>query len=47
MVTFESQEADVSLPPLVEPAAELTIDEVRRYCRHLIIPTSRWPGRSG
>jgi adenylyltransferase/sulfurtransferase len=29
---------DVSLPPLVEPAAQLTIDEVRRYSRHLIIP---------
>ena len=28
----------MSLPPLVEPAAELTIDEVRRYSRHLIIP---------
>jgi len=28
----------VSLPPLVEPAEELTIDEVRRYSRHLIIP---------
>src|SRR5882757_6958360 len=28
----------VSLPPLVEPAAELTIDEIRRYSRHLIIP---------
>jgi sulfur-carrier protein adenylyltransferase/sulfurtransferase len=28
----------VSLPPLVEPAADLTIDEVRRYSRHLIIP---------
>jgi molybdopterin/thiamine biosynthesis adenylyltransferase/rhodanese-related sulfurtransferase len=27
-----------SLPALVEPAAELTIDEVRRYSRHLIIP---------
>lgn len=27
-----------SLPPLVEPAAELTTDEVRRYSRHLIIP---------
>ena len=24
--------------PLVEPAAELTVDEVRRYSRHLIIP---------
>src|SRR5881409_2325379 len=30
--------APVSLPPLVEPAAELTVDEVRRYSRHLIIP---------
>jgi sulfur-carrier protein adenylyltransferase/sulfurtransferase len=29
---------DVSLPPLVEPAAELTVDEVRRYSRHIIIP---------
>ena len=28
----------MSLPPLVEPAEELTIDEVRRYSRHLIIP---------
>ena len=28
----------MSFPPLVEPAAELTIDEVRRYSRHLIIP---------
>jgi sulfur-carrier protein adenylyltransferase/sulfurtransferase len=28
----------VSLPPLVEPAAELTVEEVRRYSRHLIIP---------
>jgi molybdopterin/thiamine biosynthesis adenylyltransferase/rhodanese-related sulfurtransferase len=28
----------VSFAPLVEPAAELTIDEVRRYSRHLIIP---------
>jgi len=27
-----------SLPPLVEPAADLTIDEVKRYSRHLIIP---------
>ena len=26
------------LAPLVEPAAELTADEVRRYSRHLIIP---------
>jgi sulfur-carrier protein adenylyltransferase/sulfurtransferase len=28
----------VSFPSLVEPADELTIDEVRRYSRHLIIP---------
>jgi len=28
----------VSLPPLVEPAAELSVEEVRRYSRHLIIP---------
>jgi sulfur-carrier protein adenylyltransferase/sulfurtransferase len=28
----------VTLPPLVEPAAELTVAEVRRYSRHLIIP---------
>jgi len=27
-----------SLPPLVEPAPELTLDEVKRYSRHLIIP---------
>ncbi|KAA0102607.1 adenylyltransferase/sulfurtransferase MoeZ [Mycolicibacterium sp. P1-5] len=27
-----------SLPPLVEPATELTRDEVARYSRHLIIP---------
>jgi sulfur-carrier protein adenylyltransferase/sulfurtransferase len=28
----------VSLPPLVSPADDLTVDEVRRYSRHLIIP---------
>ena len=28
----------MSYPPLVEPAAELSTDEVRRYSRHLIIP---------
>ncbi|WP_018180947.1 adenylyltransferase/sulfurtransferase MoeZ [Jongsikchunia kroppenstedtii] len=28
----------MSLPPLVEPGAELTRDEVARYSRHLIIP---------
>jgi adenylyltransferase/sulfurtransferase len=35
----------VSLPPLVEPAAELTVDEVRRYSRHLIIPDVRVEGQ--
>src|ERR671916_523451 len=30
--------APMSLPPLVEPAAELTKEEVARYSRHLIIP---------
>jgi len=28
----------VSLPPLVSPAEDLTVEEVRRYSRHLIIP---------
>jgi adenylyltransferase/sulfurtransferase len=28
----------VTFPALVEPADELTVDEVRRYSRHLIIP---------
>ena len=28
----------MALPPLVEPADQLSIDEVRRYSRHLIIP---------
>ena len=28
----------MSLPPLVAPADDLTVDEVRRYSRHLIIP---------
>ena len=31
-------EQKVSLPPLVTPAADLSVDEVRRYSRHLIIP---------
>jgi molybdopterin/thiamine biosynthesis adenylyltransferase/rhodanese-related sulfurtransferase len=30
--------ASMSLPPLVEPAPALSVDEVRRYSRHLIIP---------
>jgi adenylyltransferase/sulfurtransferase len=36
--TIDSGEFTVSLPPLVEPAAELTVAEIRRYSRHLIIP---------
>jgi sulfur-carrier protein adenylyltransferase/sulfurtransferase len=35
----------VSLPPLVEPASELSIDEVRRYSRHLIIPDVAMDGQ--
>jgi adenylyltransferase/sulfurtransferase len=34
----QARGVNVSLPPLVEPAQELTVDEVRRYSRHLIIP---------
>ena len=41
----ETWESAVSLPPLVEPAAELTIDEVRRYSRHLIIPDVAMAGQ--
>ena len=33
------------LPPLVEPAADLTVDEVRRYSRHLIIPDVAMAGQ--
>jgi molybdopterin/thiamine biosynthesis adenylyltransferase/rhodanese-related sulfurtransferase len=35
----------VSLPPLVEPAAELSVDEVRRYSRHLIVPDVAMDGQ--
>jgi sulfur-carrier protein adenylyltransferase/sulfurtransferase len=35
----------VSLPPLVEPAAELTRQEVMRYSRHLIIPDVAMDGQ--
>jgi molybdopterin/thiamine biosynthesis adenylyltransferase/rhodanese-related sulfurtransferase len=34
----DSAQAGTTLPPLVEPAAELTKEEVARYSRHLIIP---------
>jgi adenylyltransferase/sulfurtransferase len=33
------------LPPLVEPAANLTVEEVRRYSRHLIIPDVAMDGQ--
>jgi sulfur-carrier protein adenylyltransferase/sulfurtransferase len=35
----------VSLPPLVEPAESITVDEVRRYSRHLIIPDVAMAGQ--
>ena len=35
----------MSLPPLVEPAADLTVGEVRRYSRHLIIPDVAMAGQ--
>ena len=35
----------MSLPPLVEPADSLTIEEVRRYSRHLIIPDVAMDGQ--
>jgi len=35
----------VSLPPLVEPAEELSVEEIARYSRHLIIPDVGVPGQ--
>ena len=35
----------MSLPPLVEPATELTTAEIHRYSRHLIIPDVGVPGQ--
>jgi sulfur-carrier protein adenylyltransferase/sulfurtransferase len=35
----------VSYPPLVEPAESLTVEEVRRYSRHLIIPDVAMTGQ--
>ena len=35
----------MSLPPLVAPAESLTVDEVRRYSRHLIIPDVAMTGQ--
>src|SRR6476469_8895138 len=37
-MTIKEISVSTPLPPLVEPAAELTLDEVARYSRHLIIP---------
>ncbi|TLM75893.1 molybdopterin-synthase adenylyltransferase MoeB [Pseudarthrobacter sp. NamB4] len=36
--TFTANVSTVALDPLVEPAADLTPEEVERYSRHLIIP---------
>jgi molybdopterin/thiamine biosynthesis adenylyltransferase/rhodanese-related sulfurtransferase len=38
-------ESKVSLAPLVEPADSLTVEEVRRYSRHLIIPDVAMAGQ--
>lgn len=35
---WASENVVMSLPPLVEPAESLSVDEIRRYSRHLIIP---------
>ncbi len=35
----------MSLPPLVEPAEELSVEEIARYSRHLIIPDVGVPGQ--
>ena len=35
----------MSYPPLVEPATDLTVEEVRRYSRHLIIPDVAMDGQ--
>jgi sulfur-carrier protein adenylyltransferase/sulfurtransferase len=35
----------VSLPPVVDPAPDLTVDEVRRYSRHLIVPDVAMDGQ--
>lgn len=35
----------MNIPPLVAPGAPLTVDEVRRYSRHLIIPDVAMAGQ--
>ena len=37
----------MSYPPLVEPADSLSVDEVARYSRHLIIPDIGTTGSGG
>ena len=37
-IVHDFQGVFVSLPPLVAPADSLSVDEVKRYSRHLIIP---------
>src|SRR6202008_5088998 len=37
-MSIKENSVSAPLPPLVEPAAELTRAEVARYSRHLIIP---------
>ena len=37
--------ATMSIPPLVSPGPALTVDEVRRYSRHLIIPDVAMAGQ--
>ncbi len=35
----------MSLPPVVDPAPDLSVDEVRRYSRHLIVPDVAMDGQ--
>jgi adenylyltransferase/sulfurtransferase len=44
-VTERPRGENVPLPPLVEPAEQLTPDEIRRYSRHLIIPDVAMTGQ--
>jgi adenylyltransferase/sulfurtransferase len=37
---------EMKIPPLVEPGRALTVDEVRRYSRHLIIPDLAMAGQA-
>src|SRR5947209_7803426 len=44
-ITPAEEWSTVSLPALVEPAESLTLDEIRRYSRHLIIPDVAMDGQ--